>query len=313
MPGIWNQEFLNMNSQRAYPLFESATRRDLTGTFTLPDDFLLALHLPVHAGLDVDPERFFIRSVSVFAGGYNVAIGYDDGSDDPPVAATAVVARDTHREYDSYALPGAGDFDDILGKIALGGTAGIDLQPAGRYLFDRAGGQLDPDCVRPIIRGVSSISVVNGNERSPRLYGDFEFVSGTNMQISVVSAGDINQIRWDAIDGAGLTEDCACEENIGPPIRTINNIPPTPDGNFTLIGNACLEVLEAGNGLRLNDKCSQPCCGCPELEKLTRELAQFGDQAATLQAFTDRLQKEVYTMRDSLMASRLNSSGCSTC
>jgi hypothetical protein len=205
------------------------------------------------------------------------------------------------------------NFDDVLGSVTIGGTANIDLQPAGQYFFDFEGGRLDPDCVRPQIRGVSSITVVNGNERSVRMYGDFEFISGNNMQISVVSIGAVNQIRWDAIDGAGLTENCACEDDIGPPIRTINRIPPAADGNFTLVGGPCLQLDEIANGLKLVDKCSQPCCGCTELEKLTRELDQFGNQGITLQNFIDRLQKEVYSMRDNLLGSRLNSSGCSTC
>jgi hypothetical protein len=313
MPGIWNQEWLNQNSQRAYPLAEDATRRDESGSFTLPDDFLLGLYIPVHAGLDVLPDRFFVRSVSVFATGYNVAVAYDDGTSSPPIVATAVVARSSHREYDSYVLPGSGDFDDIVGKVVVGRTDAIDLQPSGRYFFGFSGGKLDPDCVRPMIRGVSSITVVNGGERSPRLYGDFEFSSGSNMQISVISIGSVNQIRWDAIEGAGLIENCACEDDIGPPIRTINHVPPKADGDFTLVGNACLELETVGNGLKLNDKCSEPCCGCVELEKLTRELSQFGDQATTLRGFVDRLKREVDTMRDNLMGSRLNSTGCSTC
>lgn len=313
MPGLWNREWLNANSQRAYPLFEEATATDVTGSFVLPQDFLLELYLPVHAGLAVQPENFFIRSISVFATGYNVSIGYDDGTTDPPVVATAVVAKSAHVEYDSYALPGSGDFDDVIGKVVIGNTDAIDRQPSGQYFFDPAGGRLDPDCARPMIRGVSSIAVVNGSESSSRLYGDFEFVSGNNMQISVVSVGQVNQIRWDAIDGAGLTENCACEEDIGPPIRTINRIPPNPDGDFTLIGNPCLDLQGIANGINLIDKCSQPCCGCAELEKLTQELDQFGNQAVTLQNFMSRLQQEVYSMRDNLLASRLNSSGCSTC
>ena len=55
--GIWNLEWLNHNSQRSYPLAEDATKTDITGTFTLPDDFILGLYFPIHAGLDVDVEN----------------------------------------------------------------------------------------------------------------------------------------------------------------------------------------------------------------------------------------------------------------
>jgi hypothetical protein len=130
MTGIWNQEWLNMNSQRAYPLAEDATRLDESGTFLLPDDFLLELYLPVHAGLDVRPDRFFVRSVAVYPTGCNVAIGYD--ADELRVVASAVIARTSHREYDSYALPGSGDFDDTLGKVVIGRFDSIDAQPSGQ-------------------------------------------------------------------------------------------------------------------------------------------------------------------------------------
>jgi hypothetical protein len=311
MTGIWNQEWLNMNSQRAYPLAEDATRLDESGTFLLPDDFLLELYLPVHAGLDVRPDRFFVRSVAVYPTGCNVAIGYD--ADELRVVASAVIARTSHREYDSYALPGSGDFDDTLGKVVIGRFDSIDAQPSGQFFFTFDGGKLDPDCIRPIIRGVSSITVVNGGERSPRLYGDFEFIAGTNTRISVVNVGIVNQIRWDAIDGAGLTETCACEDAPGPPIRTIDNIPPDANGNFTIVGDECLQLEPIGNGLKLNDRCSQPCCGCVELEKLTRELDRFGDEATTLRTFVTRLQVEFSSMQNVILASRLNLSGCSSC
>jgi hypothetical protein len=313
MPGIWNLEWLNQNSQRAYPLAEDAGRRDETEAFVLPDDFILSLYLPVNAGVAVHPARFFIRSISAYATGYNVAIAYDDGTSNPPVVATAVVPRDSHREYDSYALPGTGDFDEVVGRIVIGRLDSIARQPSGRFFFDYAGGKLDPDCIRPQPRAVTSVTVVNGNERSLPLYGPIEIIAGTNMQISVVAAGEVNQVRWDAIDGAGLTENCACEEAEGPPIRTIDHVGPDPEGNIDIIGDDCLVVEPQTHAIRIVDRCSTPCCGCPELEKLARELDQIGPQATTLRSFVDRLKTEMDNMRNVIFTSRLNSQGCSTC
>jgi hypothetical protein len=312
MPGIWNQEWLNQNSQRAYPLSELATRVDGSGIFTLPDDFLLGLYIPVHSGLAVDPTRFYLHSVAVYATGYSVAVGYNDDAGGV-VVGSATIAKATHREYDAYAIPGVGDFDDIVGYAVVGSVASIDLQPPGQYFFGPAGGVLEPDCIRPMIRWVGSITVVNGNESSPRIYGDIQLVAGDNMQITVGGIGDAGQIRFDAIDGAGLTEVCACTEDLAPPIRTINNVPPAANGDFILLGNDCLKIDPAGNGLRLSDECSQPCCGCAELEALTRELDQFGSAATTLQNFLNALKTEVDTQRDVILSSRLNTGGCVTC
>ena len=51
----WNLEFLNHNAQRSYPLTADATKQDLTGSFVIPDDFLVGLDLrprePVGTGV----------------------------------------------------------------------------------------------------------------------------------------------------------------------------------------------------------------------------------------------------------------------
>jgi hypothetical protein len=68
--GNWNLEWLNHNAQRAYPLADDATGPDETGAFKLPDNFLVELDLPVHAGLNVGPAGFFVLPSAAYAGGY---------------------------------------------------------------------------------------------------------------------------------------------------------------------------------------------------------------------------------------------------
>lgn len=311
---LWDLEFLNLNSQRSYPLAEDATGRDVTGAFTLPYDFLVGLYFPVHAALDVDADRFFVRSVSVFATGYNVSLGYHDGTGSPPIVASTIISRVTHTPNASYALPGVGAFDDSVGKVVVGRTDGIDRQPAGQFLFDYAGGKLDSDAVRPMLRGVQSLYVVNNGEPSPPLRGDIYLTGGRNFQVSLVQLdADSAEIRLDAVEGAGLTEDCACEEAAGRPIVSINGIPPRPDGTFDLIGNQCLEVSPLAHGLKLADTCSAPCCGCAELEQLTRELEVLGNSEATMSGFVGRLAAEMTRFSQVILGSRLNDNGCIEC
>lgn len=309
--GNWNLQFLNHNANRAYPLYEGASRLDTSGSFKIPDSLILALYIPVHAGLDVEPDRFFLRTLTVFAVGLNVTIGYDDGTADPPAVATAVVPFSAHREYQSYALPGAGDFDDTLGKIVVGDTSDLSTLPPGQYQFTPAAGRLDTDCVRPVLRGVSSVVLVNGQERSARLTGDLELTAGTNVRLTLVTVGGRQQIRFDAVEGEGLNNPCVCEgDATAPPIRTINGIPPTPAGDFTLLGNECLSVTGIDNGLKLADECSDPCCGCAELEAVTRDMERFGEAAATLTNFVTRLEGQVTTMQTTVLGSRLGDRTC---
>jgi hypothetical protein len=312
--GIWNLEWLNHNSQRSYPLAEDATRTDVTGTFVLPNDFLLALYLPVHAGLDVDVENFYIASVSVFATGYNISVGYDDGTASPPIVATAVISQAAHTPNASYALPGVDAFDDTAGKLVVGILDSIDLQPSGQFLFDYAGGKLDADCIRPMIRGVQSIRVRNGSELSAPVTGHVILSAGSNFKLTLTQvAGLPSEIRFDAIDGAGLTADCACDTSAAAavPILTINGLGPDTAGNFKLNGSQCLEIDPIANGLQLKDTCSSPCCGCAELEQITHEIEMIGVGQQTVANFVNQLGTQVNTMSQVVLGSRINDQGCS--
>lgn len=307
----WNLQFLDHNSQRAYPLYEGASRTDESGSFTIPDSLILALYLPVHAGLDVQPDKFFIRSVSIFSIGLNISIGYDDGTASPPIVASAVIPFSTHTENKSYALAGSGDFDDCVGKIVIGATDDLSSLPPGQYLFTPAAGQLDTDCIRPVLRGVSAVVLVNGSERSARLVGDLELVAGTNMRLTPSTVNGVSQIRLDAIDGEGLNDECVCEGDVSAPcIKTINGIAPTPAGDFTLLGSNCINVDNTTNGLKFVDTCSDPCCGCQELEAVTRDLERFGEAATTLTNFLNRLEGQVTTMSLTVLGSRLGDVPC---
>lgn len=294
----WNLEWLNLNAQRAYPLTADATGTDIQAAFKLPDDFIVGLYLPIHAGVNVQPGRFFIRSIGVYASGYSVVVGYA-GDDGDINVATALIARETFTPNQSYALGGLGEFSDSFGRIVIGSLTGIDAQPAGQFTFNLTGTRLETDAVRPMIRGVSSLQVQNGTALSERYYGRVILQAGRNMRItSIPSDGDsAPTIIFDAIEGAGLTEQCAClGEAAGSPIYTINGIPPDETGNFSLLGDDCLQVSEIVNGVQLNDRCSKPCCGCPELEVVTTALKELSTKANTLQNHLQRLDTQLGAM-----------------
>ena len=313
--GNWNLQWLNHNSQRSFPIVDWADSTDETGTIKIPDNFILALHFPIHAGMAVEIEKFYIQSLGIFPTGFNIAIGYDGGTNNRPLVASVNIARSIHEEYRSYALAGSDDFDDSVGKIVIGRLDEIDLLPPGVYNFDPASTNLDTDAIRPMIRGISSLTVVNGSDRSERIYGDIELVAGDNMRIVANQiSGFAPQVVFSAISGEGLNEECACEEEgEGPCLRFINGIPPLPDGNFRIVGNKCLDVQPIENGLQLLDLCSEPCCGCEELEALTRQIDRFADGVLTLQNFAGNLGSEVTQMSQVVLGSRLSDQGCVEC
>lgn len=313
MLGNWNVEWLNLNSQRCYPLADDADGVDQTGVFVLPKDFLVAMDIPVHAGMVTEPGKFFLRTLAVFATGFSLTIGYDAVTG-PINVATALIPVNGHTPNSAYALGGVSPFDDTVGKVTIGNLDSILQQPPGFYTFNVLSSRLDPDVIRPLLRGVSSLTVVNGSQRSQPIYGDIELVAGANFRIiPTLVAGQNPQIRLDAIAGEGLLDDCLCDPTPNQPIYTINRIRPTADGDFFLQGGTCVEVAPLTNGLRLNNPCSQPCLGCPDLEALTAQLESLKAQSAAVADFVRRTDTLATALSTTVLGARLRDDGCDTC
>lgn len=311
--GLLNIEWLNLNAQRRYPLAEDASGTDTTGSITLPSDFLVALDLPIHYAFNVDLTGFFVRYVGIYSTGFSVIIGYDNGTTIVNVAS-ALIPRDGFTQNTTVVLGGVDDYVDTIGKLTIGNVTTIGDQASGFFNFTLANGRIEPDCIRPLLRGITSIAVVNGTETSERLYGDIELVAEANIQLTpVIESGQDPKILISAINGAGLAEDCVCGDTAAVAIRRINGVPPTPDGDFALLGSSCLTITPVDNGLQLQDICSEPCCGCQELESVTRALEGFGSQSTTLENFLNRLESKVTTMSETVLGSKLNDSGCLVC
>ena len=311
----FNLEWLNHNAQREYPLADYATATDITGSFKIPSDFLLEMDLPIHAAMDMEPARFYIRSLGNFPTGFSITVAYD-GPDGITNVANAQIPRQGHERYTLYNLGGIEPFDDTAGKVMIGKLSTIDKQPAGLFTFDPPATNLEPDVVRPIIRGVQSITVVDGTSRSGRLQGDIEFVPGANIQITtVVEEGQDPQIIFSAISGEGTIEECVCEgeEAELPPVTSYNGVTATPNGLFNLIGDDCIQIEQIPNGLRITDICCTPCCGCEDLEAITRDLERFNAQRITLDFFMNDIQTSVNEMGLVVLGARLGDRGCITC
>jgi hypothetical protein len=315
MLGNWNLSLNDLNSQRAYPLSETATLTDLSGQFRIPDSFLLGIYLPMHGGQALNSLLIFVRSISIFPVGYAITLAYDDGTFNPPVVASVSFARSSHSPGMSYVLIGTGDFDDVVGKIVIGSLDDIDAGPAGQFLFDRSGGLLDSDCLRTTALGVDSITVIDGLRRSEKLRGDIRLISGTNFQITTGVVDGVTTIRFDAISGAGLTETCDCEGQgpLPPPIRTIDGVGADSYGNFNLVGSACVQTIAMTNGIELVDSCSQPCCTNTELQEVIRELMHLGSEAVTVSDAVRRLVASEEQFANLILGSKLGDGGCISC
>lgn len=311
---IFDPEWLNSNGQRRYPLAEDASALDVTGVFALPDSFLVGLYVAIGAAQAVEPSLFFVRRVAVHSAGYSIELAYDDGTASPPIALGVVVSRAGHVENNQYALIGYGDFADAAGSVVVGNLAEIDAAGAGLYVFNSSGGRLDPDCVRPEIRGLAGLFITSGGTTLGPFYDDIELEAGSNVVFTVVSSvNGVTTIRLDAVSGAGLTASCACtgSPTLPPPIRTINGLPGDVDRNFAIVGSACLAIGTVSGGISLANPCSKPCCGCSELEAVTAEIAHVRDQADQLAAFAASIQSWTSATSATVLGTKLSDLPCS--
>lgn len=309
--GNWNLQWLNHNSQRSYPLTERATKIDITGTIKIPDNFIVGMYFPVHSGTAFHPDKFFIKTLLIAPTGFNITLGYSDGGETIDVAS-ANISRAGYVPNRSYALGGVDAFNDSVGAIVLGALDGVDALPAGCYKFNPTAGELEVDAIRPMIRGVTRLQIINNSAPSPPIYGHVTLVAGPNIRIDVNQVGDETEIVFNAISGLNLNKDCLC--NVPAPgecIRCINGVC-SDDGTFTFSQDNCIEIAATTNGLSFKDTCAAPCCGCKELDAITTQLDRFGDGVATLQGFVTRLSAEVTQMNLVVLGSRLSDSPCAT-
>jgi hypothetical protein len=313
--GNWNLQFLNHNSQRAYPLTERATKTDTTGTIRIPDSFIVGMNLPIHAGLEIEPAKFYIKTLLLAPTGFNITISYDNGQGESnPDVAAAIIARSAFAPNRAFALAGVDEFVDTIGEVVIGRLDEIDALPPGLYTFAPEAGALETDPVRPMIRGIPRLRVASGAEISEDIYGDVTLVAGANMRIVVENSPTADpRITFSAISGENLNKDCACQTpQTGECIRCINGVC-SDDGTFTLNPGECVDITAASGGLSFADICAQPCCGCAELDALAEQVDRFSDGVNTLQNFTSRLSAEVTQMSLVVLGSRLGDTGCSTC
>lgn len=309
MSATVNRSWLALNETRPYPLAPWATRTDLTGAFTLPDDLLVELVWPFSPGARLDPSLMYLSNVVSSPAGYAVSIGYA-GPPALPVVATASIAASAlaGAEFTPCALAGAGAFADATGRVVFGSVAGAALQPPGSFAFDLAGAPLDIDCLRPATAGVSAIYVQNGQELLGPFQGDVVFAIGENMRLDAGPSG----IALGAVPGAGASA-CLCGPSAapGPAIASINGVPTT--AAFSIIGGDCVAVTPVSGGLALSNPCSSPCCGPEELAALLAELQALQGAVGDLRQFVTALQASQASMAQNVLGSKIGDQGCVSC
>jgi hypothetical protein len=300
MPQAWNMEWLNGNAERAFPFKEDGSLRDTNSVIKIPNRLIVDLVFVVPAGADY---RYYLKSL-MFSGTHLNLVMADESDN---TVSSVTVDLQTHSRNDAYTMEGEGSFSGATGRIALGDLSNLqtDLQ-TGVYSFDLAATEFELRTVRPDLRAVYSLAAVSADGTvTDAITGLVRLLAGANVRLTYVpaSGGNAAGIRIDATGNSDYTEDCDCDSQVVPPtpIRSINGVLGS-GGRLDLVsGSDCLEIQVSGDTVTLVDKCSQPCCGCPELEFLTERLKLLDDTVLKIEEFQTELSDRELTFYQNVL------------
>jgi hypothetical protein len=267
MVDILDQQWLDQNSQRSYPLFDEATRLDTSGLFTLPNDLIVDLRIA--APPSYGATGWFVSQVAAYGAGLIIITISCTGQG---AVATVVVPLSGFTEFSTYTVTPLPGNPQVGGSIVIGSALAMLASSAGQYSFVQAATQILPTVVFPAAPSVSSITFVDSFGGSTVLTGAVTLQGGSNASLSI--AGQIITIGMQS--GVVLEDPCpGCVDQGGLkrlPIRSINGVSPDTSGNIQLQGTGCLSITPGQYQLILNDTCAQPCCGTPELDLLAQNV-----------------------------------------
>lgn len=288
-------EWLNSNSVRAYPIAETASRNDITGSFRLPNSLLVA------AAINVTPDYkegvFFVSKVGIFPEKVSVEISYLDAVSETQVIAVVTVDVASHTAYAHYAFVGQSPHTYVVGSLAFGDLAESIASAVGYYEFNPADTPFEVNTVFISTPALKYVEVYNGTSLLASFSKILKLRAGTNIRLSYEGDGT-DTIRIDAIAGENLVDPKTCEQALPVPpcIRTINGVAADENGNFTFEPSTCLDIQPGVHRLIFADTCSQSCCGCDELAELVdglksteSQINQFKVQLNALQSQTTQL------------------------
>jgi hypothetical protein len=278
---ITNPNWYDLNSDRAFPFLDSASRAAIEGGFVLPDDLIVDLRLSAAASLD--PTKFYLSRIGAIGGGLMLTFACD-GVD---VATTAAPSISTE-EYQSYIVAGLTGYA-VNGTIVLGGASAVLAAGVLAYTFTLAATRIIPTLISPGQTGVTSLTVVDSSGRTVRLVGDITMTPGPNAEMTV----EEQEIAIGMVSGVVINP-CGCEDPGGfnrAAIRSINGVTPDVDGNLQVVTEGCPDLTTITNGLKLTDRCAEPCCGDAEIvavatatRDLDRLLADLANKEAQVES-----------------------------
>ena len=286
-----NAEWLNQNSQRAYPFMENSRLRPtmdgvLNGSYRIPNGLILDMTVAT-SSYDSPPTVYL--SALTLAAGTVTAVFSDAGSGDRLAVASAALAR----ESTPVNFFGVGKHDDVRGTVVFGGIDAVsDSLPDGIYSFEPSETSFEPRCVRPSVPCVSGLFLTDPSNsyESARLRGDVALIAGRNVRMEYDEAN--NAIVISADSNYDYNDSCGCgADDNRTVVRAVNGISVE---NVIIEGDGeCVNVETSDGRIRITDTCSKPCCGCAELTFLNEKANEISTAQSRLSAFAEQIKGSI--------------------
>ena len=290
MPAVRHVDWLNENAYRRYPLVDGAEAG-------IPNGLLVDMALPVPQDL-VAPDRVFLHSVTGFGQGVAIAFGIVDNPG--AIVASCTVFLSEHELNKSYSLVGSTAVSGSLGRLTIGTFDALQQAAGGTWDFssDPEQALIMPSAIRPALRGITGFTVMSQGETLGTVSGAVQLVAGNNISFSV--SGNVVVVHSSlTVQESELEDDCGCggqSEPQRPPIRSINGILPDSNGNFVITGSELTEITEGAGGLQIDDRSSDPCCECDQVNILYEALQAVENELGQLLSSNAYLRSQIGTM-----------------
>jgi hypothetical protein len=300
----WNQ----FNESRRFPLLYDCSAKSEDGHFIIPDDLITGLYISygINAPFS-EPGIFYIGSLVYFRSGFSLSVFYRTASGTVTRVAETTVDLTADPRPNTAALLGVNN-TFLHGYLVLGGTSGLEKQPAGEWSFTPEAATIDPFCIRFVAKELSALYIRNETRTVGPFYGDVILSAGDRIRLDVHTVDNLFNCLESPVADVGtevvITALKEESEQSVTAIRTINGISPDASGNITFVGRSCLAITPQGTTLVFDDRCSEPCCTCTELvpiEEKNKELQQstqaLGSRIDSLSVQVDFLSQSVTSFR----------------
>jgi hypothetical protein len=276
-------EWLNANTLRNYPLKENASRTDISGNFTIPNDLLVSAQ--INFSRDYVGGSFFVSKIVTSENSVRIVVSFnpeEENSVSREIGAVTIGVP-SFSQFSYYSFNGQGDDFSVLGSLGIGNVSSIINEGIGEFLFEPDSTPFEVNALFVSVPALKTVEIYNSNDQLlHRATEILKLKEGDNIKLEYISSPNdpYGSIKISAVNPDDLVEPEQCEnatEILPPCIRKINGVSPNSSGTIFLWGSECIEVEDRPNfnALEISDPCSESCCGCVELQALTEALEQL--------------------------------------